>query len=384
MGHYGGRAVAWGWIVAAIGCVGACGKQDPAQQMQPVEVKAIAVAPAEAQLYIDKVGEVRGSQEVDLRARVGGVLIKKHFEDGSLVRENDPLFSIDPREYRAQLANAQAQLASAEANLAKAQQDVDRYAPLLAENAISRQVYDSAVAAAKQAQAQVNASRASIEQAQLGVDFSTVRAPFTGRVGDAKVFEGALITAGVTELVSLYRDDPAWVYFNVSEAELLDYQRRFDGEPNPDSPMRKVRLQLSDGTIYPEPGKITYIASALDPTTGTFALRAEFPNPKHYLIPGLFARIRIMADDLHDSIVLPDRAVQQQLGRYFVIVVGEGDKAEMRAIHPGPRLGNQWVITDGLEAGDRVVVEGILKARPGAPLKVTLITAAELNAPPAA
>lgn len=370
--------------MAAIGCLGACSKQDPAQQMQAVEVKAITVAPAEAQLYIDKVGEVRGSQEVDLRARVGGVLIKKHFEDGSLVRENEPLFSIDPREYRAQLANAQAQLASAEANLAKARQDVDRYAPLLAENAISRQVYDSAVAAAKQAQAQVNASRASIEQAQLGVDFSTVRAPFTGRVGDANVFEGALIVAGVTELVSLYRDDPAWVYFNVSEAELLDYQRRFNGEPNPNSPMRTVRLQLSDGTIYPESGKITYIASALDPTTGTFALRAEFPNPKHYLIPGLFARIRIMADDLHDSIVLPDRAVQQQLGRYFVIVVGAGDKAEMRAIHLGPRLGNQWVVTDGLKAGDKVVVEGILKARPGAPLKVTLITAAELNAPAAA
>jgi membrane fusion protein (multidrug efflux system) len=145
--------------------------------------------------------------------------------------------------------------------------------------------------------------------------------------------------------------------------------------------MRTVRLELSDGTIYPHPGKITYIASALDPTTGTFALRAEFPNPKHYLIPGLFARIRIVADDLHDAIVVPDRAVQQQLGRYFVIAVGEGDKAEMRAVHLGPRLGNQWVITDGLKTGDRIVVEGVMKARPGAPLKVTPITAAELNAP---
>jgi membrane fusion protein, multidrug efflux system len=370
-------------LVAAAACcgLGACSKKGPEQQMPPVEVKAITVAPSEAQLYIDKVGEVRGSQEVDLRARVSGVLLKKHFDDGSLVKENQPLFSIDPREYRAQLASAQAQLAAAEANLAKARQDVDRYAPLLAENAISRQVYDSAVAAAKQAQAQVNATGAAIEEAQLGVDFATVQAPFTGRIGDAKVFEGALITAGVTDLVSLYRDDPAWVYFNVSESELLDYQRRFNGEPNPDSPMRTVRLQLSDSTIYPHPGKITYIASALDPTTGTFALRAEFPNPKHYLIPGLFARIRIVADDLHDAIVVPDRAVQQQLGRYFVIAVGEGDKAEMRAVHLGPRLGNQWVITDGLKTGDRVVVEGVMKARPGSPLKVTPITAAELNAP---
>ena len=382
MGNRGARGIGW-ILVAAAACCGlaACSKQDPAQQMPPVEVKAITVAPSEAQLYIDKVGEVRGSQEVDLRARVGGVLLKKHFDDGSLVKKGQALFSIDPREYRAQLASAQAQLAAAEANLAKARQDVDRYAPLLAENAISRQVYDSAVAAAKQAQAQVNATRAAIEEAQLGVDFATVEAPFTGRIGDARVFEGALITAGVTDLVSLYRDDPAWVYFNVSEAELLDYQRRFDGEPNPDSSMRTVRLQLSDGTIYPHSGKITYIASALDATTGTFALRAEFPNPKHYLIPGLFARIRIVADDLHDAIVVPDRAVQQQLGRYFVIAVGEGDKAEMRAVHLGPRLGNQWVITDGLKTGDRVVVEGVMKARPGAPLKVTPITAAELNAP---
>ena len=358
-----------------------CSKQTDAPQIPPADVKVITVEPSSAQLYADKVGEVRGSQEVSLRARVTGVLMKKHFVDGSLVRENAPLFSIDPREYRAQVASAQAQLAAAEANLAHAQQDVERYAPLLAENAISRQVYDSAVAAAKQAQAQVNATRASIEEAELGVDFATVRAPFTGRIGDAKVFEGALITAGVTELVSLYKDDPAWVYFNVSEAELLDYERRYDGAPNPRSPLRRVRLQLSDGSIYPEAGRINYIASALDPTTGTFALRAEFPNPRHALIPGLFARIRIMTDSIQDAIVIPDRAVQQQLGRYFVITVGEGDKAEMRAVQLGPRLGTQWVITDGLKTGDRVVVEGVMKARPGSPLHITPITVAELNAP---
>lgn len=371
----------WALVVATLTVLGGCGKKAAAPEMAPAEVKVVTVAAAPAQLYADKVGEVRGSQEVDLRARVGGVLMKKHFTDGALVKENDPLFSIDPREYRAQLANAQAQLAAAEANLARAQQDVDRYSPLLKENAISRQVYDSAVAAAKQAHAQVTATRASIEEAQLGVEFATVRAPFTGRIGDAKVFEGALITAGVTELVSLYKDDPAWVYFNVSEAELLDYQRRFGaGEPAANSPVREVRLELSDGSIYAAPGKINFVASALDSTTGTFALRAEFPNPQHLLIPGLFGRIRIMARNLADAIVIPDRAVQQQLGRYFVIVVGEGDKAEMRPVQPGPRLGNQWVISEGLKAGDRVVVEGVQKARPGSPLKVTAITAEELNA----
>ncbi len=363
-------------LLAATGC----GDKAPTASAPAVEVKVVVAQPNATLLYADKVGEVRGSQEVDLRARVTGVLMKKHFVDGALVRENDPLFSIDPREYRAQVASARAQLAAAEANLARATQDVERYSPLLAENAISRQVYDSAVAAAKQAQAQVNATRASIEEAQLGVDFATVRAPFTGRIGDAKVFEGALITAGVTELVSLYKDDPAWVHFNVSESELLEYQRRFGaGQPAADSPVRQVRLQLSDGSIYPEPGKINFVASALDPTTGTFALRAEFPNSSHTLIPGLFARIRIMADEIPNAIVIPDRAVQQQLGRYFVIVAAEGDKAEMRAVQPGPRLGNRWVINEGLKAGDRVVVEGVQKARPGAPLKVTVITADQLD-----
>lgn len=361
--------------------VAACGKKPDAGAAAPVEVKAIQVRPGAAELYADKVGEVRGSLQVDLRARVSGVLMKQEFVDGSVVKENQPLFSIDAREYRAQLANSQAQLASAQANLARAQQDVDRYAPLLAENAISRQVYDSAVAAAKQARAQVDAMRAAIDEAKLAVDFATVRAPFSGRIGDAKVFEGALISAGVTPLASLYRDDPAWVYFTVSEAELLDFQRRFGTTPvAPDDKVRQVRLQLSDGSIYPQPGRINFVASALDATTGTYALRAEFPNPQHALIPGLFARIRVTAEELPNAIVIPDRAVQQQLGRYFVTVVGEGDKAEMRAVVPGPRLGNQWVMNEGLKSGDRVVVEGIQKARPGAPLKVTLITLDELNA----
>jgi membrane fusion protein (multidrug efflux system) len=287
---------------------------------------------------------------------------------------------IDSREYRAQLASARAQLASAQANLARATQDVDRYEPLLAENAISRQVYDSAVAAQKEARAQVEASRAAIEEAQLAVDFATVRAPFTGRIGAAQVFEGTLISAGITNLASLHMDDPAWVYFNVSESELLDYQRRFRAaDRTPETPP-PVRLQLSDGTVYPQPGVINFVATALDPTTGTFALRAEFPNPEHTLIPGLFARIRVTSEERTDAIAIPDRAVQQQLNRYFVTVVGAGDKAEMRAIVPGPRLGTRWIIDDGLKSGDRVIVEGIQKARPGTLLKVTLVPAEQFDA----
>ncbi len=365
-----------------IGCIAGCSKGPDAMAGGAVDVKVVEVQPQNTELYTEKVGEVRGSQEVDLRSQATGVLLKKHFQDGALVKQGQLLFSIDAREYRAQLASTQAQLASAEANLARAKQDVDRYAPLLAENAISRQMYDTAVATAKQAQAQVDASRAAISEARLGVEYAEVRAPFTGRIGAAQVFEGSLISAGVTPLAQLSRDDPAWVYFNVSESELLDYQRRLSGaQPTLGSNVRQVTLELSDRSRYPLSGSINFLSPTLDATTGTYGLRAEFPNPDHRLIPGLFARVRAITEKQANAITVPDRAVQQQLGRYFVTVVGADSKAEVRAVTPGPRLGSLWVIDTGLKAGDRVVVEGVQKARAGAPLKATLITASDLESP---
>ncbi len=190
-----------------------------------VEVKAVTVEPSSTITYADKVGEVRGSQEVDLRARVSGILLKTHFEDGALVQEGQLLFSIDAREYRAQVNNARAQVASAEANLYRALQDVARYKPLLADEAIARQVYDNAVAAASQAQAQVDASRAALQESQLGLDYAEVRAPMHGRIGAAQVFPGGLVTAGQTLLATISSDDPAWVYFTISESELLEFER---------------------------------------------------------------------------------------------------------------------------------------------------------------
>jgi membrane fusion protein (multidrug efflux system) len=362
-----------------------CGRNAGPAGMPPVDVKVITVAAGPTEIYRDLVGEVRGSQEVELRARVSGVLTSKHFADGAMVKQGELLYTIDAREYRAQLATAEAQLASAEANLARARQDVERYEPLLAENAISQQVYDNAVAAAKEADAQVRASRAAIAESRLGVEYAEVRAPLTGRIGASNVFEGALITAGQTLLATLSDDDPAWVNFSLSESELLDYIHRYGPtEPTADSALRQVQLTLSDGTTYPLPGRINFADRALDPTTGTYTLRAEFPNPEHRLVPGLFARIRTIAEERPAAILVPDRAVQQQLGRYFVTAVGEGDVAEARPVTLGPRVGNTWVIEQGVAVGDRLVVEGLQKARPGTPLKPTVVTAAELNATQAA
>ncbi len=369
-------------LTLACALAAGCGRDAATAGPPPVEVKVITVALAPTEIYRDLVGEVRGSQEVEIRSRVSGVLTKKHFADGAMVDEGQLLYTIDAREYRAQVATAEANLASAEANLARARQDVERYGPLLAENAISQQVYDNADAAAKEAEAQVRANRAAITEARLGVEYAEVRAPMTGRIGASQVFEGALITAGQTLLATISDDDPAWVDFSFSESDLLDYMRRFGvTEPVMDSTQRYVRLTLSDGTHYAHPGRISFHDRALDPTTGTYTLRAEFPNPDHMLVPGLFARIRVTAEKRPAAMLIPDRAVQQQLGRYFVTAVGEGDVAEARPVTLGPRVGNKWVIDEGLAVGDRIVVEGVQKARPGTPLKATVVTAAELDAP---
>jgi len=370
------------------GVLGGCAREQPPAPQQAVSVKAIEVQSGSTELFADFVGEVRGSQEVEIRSRVSGILLGKHFNDGALVTEGDLLYTIDAREYRAQVATARAQLAAAQANLARARQDVSRYEPLLRENAISQQVYDNAVAAAKQADAQVEASRAAISEAELGVEFAEIHAPLTGRIGASQVFVGALITAGTTLLANISADDPAWVYFSVSEADLLSYERRIARLEQQDqeaariaATSRKVRLQLSDGRIYPSEGYINFADRALDPTTGTYRLRAEFPNPAHELRPGMFGRIRATSEVRENVIVVPDRAVQEQLGRRFVIVADDNDIAEMRPVELGRRLGNRWVIEKGLEGGERVVVEGLQKARPGTALSVTVVSEAELDAP---
>ena len=373
--------LAWTALLAVTaGCSRGPAEAPPAP---PVPVKAVTVAPSATEMYADKVGEIKGSQEVDLRARVSGILVAKHFEDGTLVKEGQPLFSIDAREFRAQVASAQARLASAEANLARARQDVARYEPLLAEDAIARQVYDNAVAAERQAAAEVSASRAALEETQLGLDYANVRAPLSGRIGAAQVFPGSLVTAGQTVLATLSSDDPAWAYFTISEAELLDFQRQVGSGDQlaADDPRRIVQLIMSDGHVYAHPGRINFGDRALDPTTGTYTLRAEVPNPDHRLIPGLFVRVRANTGEMQNALVVPDRAVQEQLGKYFLTVVGEGDKAELRPVELGPRFGSRQVILSGIAGGDRIVVEGLQKARPGAALEVTEVKLEDFDPP---
>lgn len=345
----------------------ACSKEEAAPAMPPLPVKVMQVIQRDTAVSKDLVGEVRGSQEVELMARVSGILMRKNFKEGALVKKGDLLFTIDPREYRAQAA-------SAEAAASRAQLDVDRYRPLVAENAISKQVYDNAVAVAKQTRAQADA-------ANLGLEYADVRAPFDGRIGDADVFEGGLITAGQTVLATISNANPAWVYFSVSENDVLDFNRRLSEKSISLEDVRAVRLTLSDGTPYPLEGKINFSDRALDTRTGTYRLRAEFDNPDNILLPGMFARVQVTGEKLGQALLVPERAVIQQLGSYFVIVVGPDGKAVQKPIKPGPRVGALWVVDSGLTAEDRVVVEGVQKARPGTVLNPIPTTEAELTDP---
>ena len=372
-------------LVALLLTTAGCMKKPPAAPAAgPVEVKVITVEASPTVMYADKVGEVKGSQEVDIRSMVSGILLKKHFDDGTMVTKGQLLYSVDPREFLAQVANAEAQVASAEANLSRSRQDVERYRPLLADEAIARQVYDNAVAAARQAEAQVTASRAALDQTRLGVEYAQIRAPLTGRIGAVQIFPGDLVSAGQTLLGTISSDDPAWVYFQISETEMLAFTKRHGStDPPADDPARIVKLMLSDGSDYPQTGLINFGDRALDPTTGTLKIRAEFPNPEHRLIPGMFVRVRATTGQPVNALVVPDRAVQEQLGKYFLTVVGAEDKAELRPVTLGPRFGNRQVINSGIESGARVVVEGLQKARPGSPLKVIAVTLEEFDRPAA-
>ena len=198
------------------------------------------------------------------------------------------------------------------------------------------------------------------------------------------VFPGVLVSAGQTQLGTISSDDPAWVYFQISETELLDFAKKRGNENlAPDDPMRVVKLILSDGTVYPQTGLINFGDRALDPTTGTYKIRAEFPNPSHQLIPGMFARVRANSGEAQSALVVPDRAVQEQLGKDFLTVVGADEKAELRPVALGPRFGNRQVVASGLKDGEKVVVEGAQKARPGTPLKVVAVKLEDFDRPAA-
>ena len=369
-------------LVVTLLALGACQEQSAPVAPPPPEVIVQTLAGQTTPLTVDLVAEVKAYREVDLYPRVSGQVVAQNFKPGQKVKEGDLLFRIDPRAYDEATIDAQARLAESEAQLARARQDVARYAPLLPDNAIPRQTYDQAVALEQQNVAVVQARQAALEKARLDRSFAEVRSPISGRIGLQKIEVGALATAGQTVLATVSTLDPVIAYFNIPEVDYLNFAKRLqNGKREQRSP---IELILADGSTYPQPGKLDFADRALNPATGTLTLRAVFPNPDELLRPGLNTRVRIVYEVAQNALLIPQKAVTELLGKQFASVVGEGERIEQRPIRTGARLGELWLVEAGLKAGERIVVEGLQKARPGTVVKPVAAPANASAAAPAA
>ncbi len=348
-------------ILAATFALTACGSKDGGQQAAgaappPTEVDVVTLTAGSVVLTRDLPGRLEAYRSAQVRARVEGIVEKRQFTEGSDVKAGDNLFQIDPRNYRSAYE-------SARSDLAVARQTVERYKPLLEVKAVSQQDFDLAAAKFKQAEA-------AMSRAQLDFDNTRVPAPIAGRIGRAQVTEGALVGRGeATLLATIEQINPIYANFTQPGADLRRLQQSFKSGKMKSANSAKVELVLEDGSIYPHPGKLLFSNLAVDSSTGSVTLRAEFPNAEHELLPGMFARIRFPEGSADNSIKVPQRAVQMTAQGQFVTVVDAESKAAVRPIKTGDMSEGDFVIEEGLKPGDVVIVNGLQKIRPGAPVK---------------
>jgi len=335
----------------------------------PPEVGVTEVACETMTLTTDLPGRIDPVRMAEVRARVAGIILRRQFEEGSDVKSGDVLLEIDPAPFQVALNSAKAALAKAEANLKKAQARADRYKPLVEFNAVSKQDYDDAVAAAQQGDADVLAARAAVEAASLNLGYATVTAPITGRIGKAKVTEGALVGhLEVTPLATIQQMDPIYFDFTQSSTEVLKLRRMLESGrlKSLAAGEAKVTLLLEDGSVYPHAGKLLFSDITVDPTTGMITLRALVPNPDRLLLPGMFARGRLEQAVETEALTVPHRAVMRgPNGVATVLIVNAENKVEPRVIQTESTQGDKWLVSRGLKAGERVIVEGTQKAIPG-------------------
>jgi len=345
----------------------------------PPQVKAAAVLQRDVPVYIDAIGETRGNTEIEIRARVEGYLETIDYKEGSLVTKGQLLYTIDKRPFEAALAQAKATASEAEAQLVRTHQDVARYEPLVAKNAISREEYDTAVALEKAAKATLDAAKAMQEKAEIDLSFTRVMAPEDGLAGKTEVYVGTLVGRGQSTLLTrISRLDPIHVRVNISEADYLTLARKKgSGTGERGDNQVPFELELADGTIHPSPGRLVFVDRTVDPRTGTLMLEVAFDNPQHIVRPGQYARVRAQMEIAKGAILVPQTAVQELQGVFSVMVVKQDGTVEQRLVQPGQRVKSLWVIDSGLKSGEQVVVEGLQKIRPGVKVAVQAVTIEE-------
>lgn len=351
-----------------------CKDKAPQAPVAP-EVAYVDIATEEVAVINQLSGRLESFRNADVRARVAGVLEKRLFEEGSDVKKGETLFIIDPRSYQASVQNAKAALARAEANFMQADLKYKRYIPLVEISAVSKQEFDDAHAAQKQAAADVASAKAALINAKLDLEYSTVLAPISGRIGRAIVTEGALVGQGeVTLLAVIQQIDPIYLNLTQSSAELLQLQQAMkNGQLKGASEEGlNVTLIMEDGSTYAHPGKLLFSDITVDPSTGEISIRALFPNPDKLLLPGMYVRGQLEQAINENAITIPKQAVQRSTEGSTVFVINQDNVAEVRRVQTGASYQEKWVVLDGLKVGDRVIVEGLQKVRPGFPVTPVL------------
>jgi membrane fusion protein, multidrug efflux system len=348
----------------------ACSKPAPPPPPPP-DVVVADVIQKDVPIYLEWVGTTEGNVTAQIRARIQGYLQRRAYDEGRLVRTGDLLFVIDPRPYQAALDQAKGELGRADAAATKAQQDVTRYTPLAAEKAISQEELDNAIQLSRAGKAAVDSARAAVEKAQLNLDWTQVKSPIDGIAGIAVAQVGDLVTDS-TLLTTVSQVDPIKVSVSISEQEYL----RFASRTEPNSPKQRegmpkqregmLELILADGSVYPERGTVSVANREVDVKTGTMTIVSLFPNPRNLLRPGQYAKVRATMETRQGALLVPQRAVQELQGSHQVAVVGADNKVAMRTVKARERIGDLWVIDEGLKPGERIVVEGLQKVRDGA------------------
>ncbi|OFW71512.1 MAG: efflux transporter periplasmic adaptor subunit [Acinetobacter sp. RIFCSPHIGHO2_12_41_5] len=354
--------------IALVGC-----SKDPkdaqqagaSQQTPPTEVGVIVAQPQNVEQSVELSGRTTAFEISEVRPQTSGIILKRLFEEGSYVREGQALYELDARTNRATFDNAKAALLQQEANLSTLRTKLNRYQQLVSSNAVAKQDYDDLVGQVNVAEAQVAAARAQVKNAEVDLGYSTIRSPISGQTNRSTVTAGALVTANQTEpLVTIQRLDPIYVDINQSSSELLRLRQQLSKGSLDSSNNTRVKLKLEDGSDYPVEGRLAFSDASVNPDTGTVTIRAVFPNPNHLLLPGMFANAQIVQGVIPNAMLVPQIAVTRTpTGQAMAMIVNDKGVVEPRQITTVGIQGQDWIVTEGLKTGEKVIVDGIAKVK---------------------
>jgi membrane fusion protein (multidrug efflux system) len=363
----------------------ACGKDAPPAPPPPA-VGVVLLQTTDAPLFNELPGRVTATETAEVRPQISGIIRRRLFTEGAYVHAGDLLYLIEDAPYRAALGQAQGALARSQASIRATALQAQRYRDLVAINAVSKQEYDNAEASAQQARADVAAQRAAVAAARVNQDFTRIRAPISGRIGRSLFTPGALVQAGQPDaLTTIQRTDSVYVDVTQSAAQLLDLKAAMRQGGVSATGDARVQLILPNGATYPVEGRLQFSEVTVDPTSGTVTLRATFPNPDGVLLPGMYVRARLIEGERPKAILAPQQGISRDArGRATALVVGAGDKAELRQVVVDRAVGDKWIVTSGLKPGDRLIVEGLMNLKPGAPVRPGPPQAAASAAAPSA